>query len=67
VVWAKRRVHDQLRTWRKQPLADHRDEQVALAAALTGDQPLQIEPAQHPSTAATWPCGSERRISNPAR
>ena len=36
----------QLGARRDQQLADHRDDQVALAAALPADQSLQIEPAQ---------------------
>jgi hypothetical protein len=39
--------HRQLRARADHQLADHRDTQVPLAAALAGQQPLEIEPSEY--------------------
>ena len=38
----------QFRARSYQPLADHRDDEIPLAAALTAEQPLEVQAAQHP-------------------
>ena len=55
----------QLRTRIWQPLTDHRHHQVTLTAALWRDQPAPPQSSRNAhNTAATWPCGSERTISD---
>ena len=52
----------QLRRWGQQAGDDHRQYQIAAAVALRPEQPIEADRTTVPSTAATWPCGSDRRI-----
>jgi hypothetical protein len=45
-----------------QPLADHPDHQITPATALVRDQSHDAQIAQDSSTAATCPCGRDRRL-----